>query len=166
MKVITSDVKAKIFAQYIGQIFIHRFLTPAVVEPSDLLQVTYTTCSKIQEDHCLFSGIQVVLKSLQNISDEDAIEVAKYLNWGRDIIKRRLSGDIREDQNIDDLRQTYIRVGKESVMIFLGKLVPSVITSPLECANCFNFLQSKGYALPYMDYSVEDLVELGIYKLK
>ncbi|MBY0386231.1 hypothetical protein K2X05_13825 [bacterium] len=32
--------------------------------------------------------------------------------------------------------------------------------------NSFQYLQSKGYALPYMDYSVDDLVELGVYKLK
>ena len=161
MKEITKEIKAKIFAQYIGQ----RFLTPAIVEPSDLFKVTYETCSKIQEDHYMFSNIQVLLNEIQNISDEDAIEVAKYLNWGRDIIKKRLDGDIREDQNIDDLKEMYVIVGKESTKVFFGKSVDSVSTSPLEYAYCFQFLQSKGYALPYLDYSVEELVELGVYKL-
>lgn len=32
--------------------------------------------------------------------------------------------------------------------------------------KAFQYLQSKGYALSYMDYSVNDLVELGVYKLK
>lgn len=159
MKVITSDVKAKIFAQYIGQIFIHRFLTPAVVEPSDLLQVTYTTCSKIQEDHCLFSGIQVVLKSLQNISDEDAIEMArKFGGVDGEIILNRPS----------DLQNNDIHF---SVQVYTEDPKFTSYTTPKYWMDGYGvkpyqWLVSKGYALPYMDYSVEELVELGVYKLK
>lgn len=34
-----------------------------------------------------------------------------------------------------------------------------------KCLTAIQYLQSKGYALPYLGYSVEDLVKAGIYKL-
>lgn len=30
----------------------------------------------------------------------------------------------------------------------------------------FDYLRSKGYALPYLDWSIEDLVSAGVFKLK
>lgn len=30
-------------------------------------------------------------------------------------------------------------------------------------SNTFQYLQSRGYALPYLSYTVEELIEMGIY---
>lgn len=155
MKVITSDVKAKIFAQYIGQ----RFLTPAIVEPSDLFKVTYETCSKIQEEDFLFSGIQIVLKSLQNISDEDAIEMAEIFGGvNSPSVNLNRPTDL-QNEDIHFSVQVFVKESK-----FMSYSTPKYWSDGYG-VKAYQWLASKGYALPYMDYSVEDLVELGVYKL-
>ena len=76
------------------------------------------------------------LKPLSRISDEDAIEISKEYP--------AFGSDIRNSvkelfQEFDDLELS-IKTG--------------------------DYLRSKGYALPWMDLSVEDLVEYGWVKLK
>ena len=39
-------------------------------------------------------------------------------------------------------------------------------TLSVKMANTVDYLRSKGYALPWMDLSVEDLVKYGWIKLK
>lgn len=155
MKVITSDVKAKIFSQYIGQ----RFLTPAIVETSDLFKVTYMTCMKIQEDHYMFSNIQVVLKSLQNISDEDAIEMAEIFGGvNSPNVDLNRPNDL-QNEDIHFSVQVFVRQPK-----FMSYCAPKYWSDGYG-VKAYQWLASKGYALPYMDFSVEELVELGVYKL-
>jgi hypothetical protein len=84
------------------------------------------------------------LTSLENITDKDAIEVAILLGYDREYHDK-------------------INLGKKFLNeIFLNNssyLYSSILL-------CFQYLQSKGYALPYMSYSVENLVKLRVYKLK
>lgn len=87
------------------------------------------------------------LKSLASITDEDAIEVYKIV------------GDTMfiEHNNPEGLKRGIIRMLTE----FTG--------SWLHVGNCIqaiDYLRSKGYALPYMGLSVEQLVEYGWIKLK
>ena len=88
------------------------------------------------------------LKPLSQISDEDAIEVSKIFGLGN------LSGAIKE----------------LILSIFRTSINDSGTTSSTNgiknWLHVFDYLRSKGYALPYMDLSVEDLVEYGWVKLK
>ena len=88
------------------------------------------------------------LKPLSQISDEDAIEVSKIFGLGH------LSGAIKE----------------LILSIFRTSINDSGTTSSTNgiknWLHVFDYLRSKGYALPYMDLSVEDLVEYGWVKLK
>ena len=76
------------------------------------------------------------LKPLSQISDEDAIKISKEFH----IFK----SDIRN--SVKELFQEF-----------------DVLGLSMETGD---YLRSKGYALPYMDLSVEDLVEYGWVKLK
>ena len=76
------------------------------------------------------------LKPLSQISDEDAIEISKFYP--------SFGSDIRNA--VKELFQEW-----------------NVLELSIETGD---FLRSKGYALPYMDLSVEDLIEYGWIKLK
>ena len=76
------------------------------------------------------------LKPLSQISDEDAVEISKFYP--------SFGSDIRNA--VKELFQEW-----------------NVLELSIETGD---FLRSKGYALPYMDLSVEDLVEYGWVKLK
>ena len=76
------------------------------------------------------------LKPLSHISDEDAIEISKEYP----AFGSNIRNSVKElFQEFDDLELS-IKTG--------------------------DYFRSKGYALPYMDLSVEDLVEYGWVKLK
>jgi len=85
------------------------------------------------------------LKPLSSITDEDAIEVAKIilLTWETaiEIIRR-----INEDWNIEAIKGDDI--------------------SYHELIEIIDYLRSKGYALPYLDLSVEQQIEYNWIKLK
>jgi len=85
-----------------------------------------------------FNECTLLLTPLQLISDEDAINVAKI------VFKNK------KDHNIEKGKY-FASGGFYLVSNFLGG---------------YQYLQSKGYALPYLDYSVSDLVENGTIKLK
>ena len=88
------------------------------------------------------------LKPLSHISDEDAIEVSKIFGLGH------LSGAIKE----------------LILSIFRTSINDSGTTSSTNgiknWLHVFDYLRSKGYALPYIDLSVENLIEYGWIKLK
>lgn len=85
----------------------------------------------------------IELNPISNISSEDGIEVTKIVY-----------GTVTPEQQI-------IITGGIKDFFEQGWNI-----SLKNMAKVLQYLQSKGYALPYMDYSVEDLVELGVYKLK
>ena len=76
------------------------------------------------------------LKPLSQISDEDAIKISKEFY--------AFKSDIRN--SVKELFQEF-----------------DVLELSMEIGD---YLRSKGYALPWMDLSVEDLVEYGWVKLK
>jgi len=81
------------------------------------------------------------LKSLSSITDEDAIEVAKMHRYHTD------NGD-----------SIYAKVGKEMVWRTFGlNGLPTRegFCLPFETAD---FLRSRGYLLPFMDLSVDDIL--------
>lgn len=130
----TLENKAKFFAQYYGcKVYMNspncripsKVFMGKSIEPKDFLELT----------------------PLSQISDEDAIEVAK----------------------IEDSAYT------ESNLV-RGKVIAENFINYSDCNNSFrcslkmikfmDYLRSKGYALPWMGLSVEELIEYGWVKLK
>ncbi|MES2287667.1 MAG: hypothetical protein V4547_18370 [Bacteroidota bacterium] len=132
---ITNEIKARIFAQYLGQPI---GLTTVSKESLKYFKTTPSTINLIFEQNQDFKDVWLILKPLSAITDEDANKIVQ------------LSGGFTyriESQHFD--------VWMKAHSIYLK-----------ECIAITQYLQSKGYALPYMEYSVEDLVKAGIYKLE
>ena len=131
--------KARFFAQYWSQkiiCFPYNKNPIRYDNPNKLLAGTFERNAYLQ------------LKPLSQISDEDAIEVSKIFGLGH------LSGAIKE----------------LILSIFRTSINDSGTTSSTNgiknWIQVFDYLRSKGYALPYMDLSVEDLIEYDWIKLK
>ena len=131
----TPENKAKFFAQYWGQrIWRYNHTTGEKA----LLYINATTIEN--KKHFGFGGF-LELKPLSQITDEDAIEVAKLSKsffddpkiWGRTVIK--------------------------SFTTDCSSYSASVIL------NIEHYLRSKGYALPWMGISVEQQIEWEWVKL-
>lgn len=95
---------------------------------------------------CLVDYIE--LTKIEDISDDDAIEVFNIIG-----ISNHLSNESKAIQ-CKELFATNRFYNQQTNIPAIGYL------------RAFQYLQSKGYALPYLDYSVSDLVELGLIKLK
>ena len=128
----TLENKRKFFAQYWGQ------------------EIGFYYRSKINnhKNHCLIgdfgSIVWVELKSLSDITDEDAIKVGEILkmNYKKDFL-------IKEVKDWIDCRFGF-----------------GHIKHRFECLQVFDYLRLKGYAVPYMGLSVEKLIEYGWVTLK
>ena len=143
----TLENKAKFFAQYWGQ--------HLIIMGSFLRRIDHVTLCNIENDDIL------QLKPLSKISDEDAIEVAKILH--------EVEGNFEIVYNADDLtsvsafgRPCY----SDTIDIFWNGNLRYDIASSIQILNAYDYLHSKGYALPWMDLSVEDLIEYGWIKLE
>lgn len=153
MKVITSDVNAKIFAQYLGAEFMYSGTKYNSTSKLDL----YSIKLMIEDDD--FNECTLVLNSLQNISDEDAIEMAEIFGGiNSPIVNLNRPTDL-QNEDIHFSVQVFVKEPK-----FMSYSTPKY-WSDVYGVKAYQWLTSKGYALPYMDYSVEELVELGVYKL-
>lgn len=102
------------------------------------------------------------LKPLSEITDEDAIEIATYsMKWrkGLEVLKiKRYPDSISIDfRYIDD------KVNNDDGFSYSGNGF-GLSAYSLNIYQ-FQYLQSRGYALPYLNHSVETLVELKIIKL-
>ena len=143
----TLENKARFFAQYFGQHVLYF--------SSDFLRkIDNLTLDSVENDDFL------ELKPLSQISDEDVIQGITYLYN----ITREALGEILEIEHYDTFSSiTTIGIGcnfktSRSIHHWRGtKKIGSVES---------DYFRSKGYALPYMDLSVEDLVEYGWVKLK
>ena len=143
----TLENKAKFFAQYFSQHVLYF--------SSDFLRkIDNLTLDSVENDDFL------ELKPLSQISDEAVIEAITYLyNIGRHEL-----GDILEIKHYDTFSSiTTIGIGcnfktSRSLHHWSGTKKISSVES--------DYFRSKGYALHYMDLSVEDLIEYGWIKLK
>ena len=153
----TLENKAKFFSQYFSQHVLYF--------SSDFLRkIDNLTLDSIENDDYL------ELKHISQISDEDAINVAKLVspmlfegrgkNGGHYIDKsetwwysvKHNGKTLMVDIDLDGYIFEYDEVGKYK--------------RPSRSLIGTDYLRSKGYALPWMDLSVEDLVEYGWVKLK
>ena len=81
----------------------------------------------------------IQLKPLSKLSDKDAIEVSKI--WGSKV-ESKILGNI--------------------ISIRIGTKGESEVRNSI---GVIDFLRSKGYALPFMEYSVDDLISFGWMRL-
>lgn len=87
------------------------------------------------------------LKPMSQISDEDALKAVDLLGK---------SNNSSEESRIFQFKKLF-----ESPNFWVNQTnIPLV-----KMLKVFDFLRSKGYALPFMDYSVEQLIEMGWVKL-
>lgn len=155
MKTITLETKKRIFAQYFGSTYYYKNEWGTYKEK---VEFGYHTDKHIESQTSF-----LYLTPLSKMTDDDIIEVATYsAKWrkGFEVLKinryaESISVDYRyisdEVNNADGFSYSGNGFGLSSYSLNIYQ---------------YQYLQSKGYALPYMDYSVEDLVQLGIYKLK
>lgn len=142
----TLENKAKFFAQYWGQ--------HLIIMGSFLRIIDHLTLGNIENDDIL------QLKPLSQISDEDVIQgimitynkTYEYLGEILEVKHYNTFSSItttRAGENFKTFRSFHHWNGNRKI-------------GSMEC----DYLRSKGYALPWMDLSVEDLVEYGWVKLK
>lgn len=153
----TLENKAKFFSQYFSQHVLYF--------SSDFLRkIDNLTLDSIENDDFL------ELKPLSQISDEDAINVAKLVspmlfegrgkNGGHYIYKSEIwwysvkhdGKTLMVDIDLDGYVFEYDEIDEYK--------------RPSRSLIGTDYLRSKGYALPYMDLSVEDLIDYGWVKLK
>ncbi len=133
---ISKEIKAKIFAQYLeNNASYGKIVSGNYIE---LLQ-----CGLQRHDASL------ILIPLSSISDEDTEYVARLIetNISEEELKEYLAS---KQYLVNCLLSTDINEFELQM-------------NPLTVLKIYQYLQSKGYALPYMEYSVEDLVEAGVY---
>ncbi len=83
------------------------------------------------------------LKSISNLSDEDAIELNDLMKWYEEIeVDRIIVLDVLDDLTTNNKSYPF----NETLLVY-------------------DFLRLKGYAVPFMQYSVDDLVSLGWVQL-
>ena len=168
----TLENKAKFFAQYFSQHVLYF--------SSDFLRkIDNLTLDSIENDDYL------ELKPLSQISDEDANFVARVCHQVPNSnfeIKRQ--DDIIHATNIDKSGiERHICINFKYATINCNIRIPDdndkLVNYKVNIAEIhmnasrvvgyiqsLDYLRSKGYAPPYMDLSVEDLVEYGLVKLK
>lgn len=128
----TLDNKAKFFAQYWG--------VKCMDFGSEIVTVTHICLNRTNVRERILE-----LKSLSDITDEDAIEVGRLQDW--------------QNENLPsynrDPEKFLIRQAKHDLTNLYSLVIETI-----------DYLRSKGYALPYNGLSVEKQIEYGWIKLK
>lgn len=159
----TLENKAKFFCQYWMQNIVQDGLNS-----TDLCTVNFAISEDIYKEGWL------LLKPLSSISDEDAIEVAKIA-----LGHQKFTQQIRISETSDRSKGfgfSFWLNGESEYQIDLGNFYnPKLFclnrsTSPSEYLHnvlkISDYLRSRGYALPWMGLSVEQLISYGWIKLK
>ena len=151
----TLENKTKFFAQYWGQDVLCRVIFG---KNKNEIIMHNTPCSNLKLGEIIDSYLE--LKPLSQISDEDVIQGITYLynKTYEDL------GEILEVKHYCTFSSiTTIEIGcnfKTSRSIHHWSGTKKIGSFEAD------YFRSKGYALSYMDLSVEDLVEYGWVKLK
>ena len=153
----TLENKAKFFSQYFSQHVLYF--------SSDFLRkIDNLTLDSIENDDFL------ELKPLSQISNDDAIEVAKLVspmlfegrgkNGGHYIDKSEIGlYSVKHDG-----KTLMVDIDLDGYVFEYDEI--DEYKRPSRSLIGTDYLRSKGYALPYMDLSVEDLIDYGWVKLK
>lgn len=133
---INSENKLKLFAQYWGQDIMY----------SDM----YGPCGTIYSLTMKENGVEnksIELKSISEISDEDLNVIGFNFPYGK-------PSDFKISFDVDSYDIHWTCFGNGNIKDGNLKL------------SDFDYLRSRGYALPWMGLSVNEMVEAGWIKLK
>lgn len=140
----TLEAKAKFLAHYIGKEWRNSIGKPFMLTFMDI--------------DSLFNGahITLLLKPLSSITDEDAINLAKIISGNNE---EKIIG--RAEYRV------LVSIGEDELGVwFDGELLVSDdFQNPLLILECYDYLRSQGYTLPYNGLSVEEQIEYGWVKL-
>jgi len=134
----TLKTKAKLFAQYLFQKVFYHDEYGTEVAHLDTIHLS---------DRLIQPGYKLLLKPLSSITDEDAKECANILIDNADSIRDK-----------DEARIHYWHGLKLAIADNSNTFISNV--------EIYQYLQSKGYALPYNGLSIEKLIELDWIKLR
>ena len=168
----TPQEKAKFFAQYWGQ-----FLKTSDNHKTKGLKPLEIDSHSIQyvDEHSFLE-----LTPLKNISDEDAIEVARIAlnkdtdwnpidiikwDWCTKIVVNREPDISKEGVNIEMYIIIDFQVNKDEIFFTWDYIYDNGIGKSERhlpnSVSIYDYLRSKSYLLPYKDLSTEDLIAYG-----
>lgn len=150
----TIENKVKFYSQYFGQNLWFK-KDWENYDPDEGIIINGEFLDTIDENDCIF------LKSLQEITDEDAIELGKLCLKNDNIIINNTANNIWIESS-----KSYIQIDKYKQNVIICDILSEVEADFNTYLLVADYLRSKGYALPWMDLSVDDLVEYGWIKLK
>jgi len=146
-------VKCRFFSQYYGQKILrwHQWIE---TKPNSKVDLSIPAIEK--------SGWFIKLKPLSKITDEDAIEIIKiidsksnnFINVNYSYAEKKELPYIKSvisDKGRFDINDNFCLIIDKQVIHF--------------SLNIFDYLRSKGYALPFLEYSVEELISFGWVRL-
>jgi len=159
---ITPENRAKFFAQYWGQNIFHwkypEYSTHEnVIDKVSAATVEYANCGSL------------LLKPLSSISDEDAIEVAKIAC--PELFHTRKSGHYVDRSQIDwisvkhDYNYKSVDIDIDGYVLVCDESDGSLYERNPNMVHAIDYLRSKGYALPWMGLTAQEMVEAGWIKL-
>lgn len=180
----TLEMKAKFFALYIGQKVmldnIEKSNYPMkIVGFMDEKNVQVEYEAGLTSYYKTNETVSLLLKPLESITDEDAIEVAKILfhhtdpdyNIDWEELEPSL-GDIERSENGVNIEVTVrcfegiIKIGWDLLFELLNDEGKHTDLTDLQKTWVIDYLRSNGYCLPWMGLSVEQLQEYGWIQLK
>jgi len=143
----TLENQQKFRMQYYGQELL-QLISDGKKYGSKLFRVT---------EHAGYGYLE--LTPLSMISDEDAIEAAKMFD---------IQLPIDEIDESNNAIQIFDEQGDKIIIYFDGEIIleEGKIQEPKSILKAYDYLRSKGYALPFMGLSVEQQIEYGWVKLK
>lgn len=162
---LNNQSKAKFFAQHLFQAALKWGDIP---EPIMLIDPDMVTASE-PTSHLL-------LTSLSDITDQDAIQVAEIALYSPEIEDWDPEEVWIGEGDFDNIGNHSLEVGMRcwTGLININDVSGSITLHHEDCemqeiynlTAIIDYLRSKGYALPWMGLSVEDLVNAGWVKLK
>ncbi|WGQ15544.1 hypothetical protein [Sphingobacterium faecium] len=168
--------KAMFFAQYWGQSFLNGINGTAILSLIDINDISLgrisgklilKSLSSITDDH-LMKVVEIVLPYLQDPS----FRISKgYTRNGKNICETVICIEVTEFVDIihRNILHALIQVDTEEHDIITGmfeddgKLLRDDATDNI--LHAYDFLRSKGYALPFMGLTVEKQIEYGWIKI-
>lgn len=153
----TLENKARFFALYWGQTIIEdNFWMP---NEFSTVGYKYQLCQDAGSHIGGLLNKHLVLKKLSSISDEDVIEYAINIQ------NIKIDSEIIEVENHEDC--VLFKIVHEGTSYRTAYQVWHYDTRPHKLPQKdVDFIRSKGYALPWMGLSVEQLINYGWIKLK
>lgn len=107
------------------------------------------------------------LTPLTMITDEDAIEVARIATNKKNI---HLTDTCKKGYGfsfwVNNEKEYQINWERNLKLICLEATPYEHLLSNHDVVQCYQYLQSKGYALPYKQYSIDQLLKANVLRLK